>query len=406
MPIKMKHTIIALAILSYGIFVSSAQNIALAEYFYNNDPGIGNGNILSVNTNSGELTQTFNLPTTGLGQGFNSLYIRTQNTENNWSLYDRKNFYFIEILDSSITEAEYFFNLDPGIGNGSVLSVNSNTGELIQTFSIPATMLPEGFNSLYIRTKTSDNNWSLYDRENFYILSLNDYTVKAAEYFFNQDPGVGNGTGLTINDNEGNLTQLFTIPVDELSDGFHSFYVRTQDNANHWSLYDRKLIYIKDYNLTPDEVIAAEYFIDEDLGVGNGTPFNFVNPSESMQMLSINTNNLEEGEHMFYIRVQDSNGDWSIYDYALFTIDASLSTKNSILSSVSLYPNPVKNELNIKIPNHINIKETKIYNNIGQKVYQNLNNNSKLNLKHLESGMYILILYTDAGDAAFKILKN
>ncbi|KJD36466.1 hypothetical protein PW52_04745 [Tamlana sedimentorum] len=402
----MKNSLIAYFVLCCGIFASSAQSIGIAEYFFNNDPGIGNGNTLTVNNNSGILTQTFSIPTSELNEGHNSLYIRTQNSENKWSLYDRKNFYLVKILNANIVEAEYFFNEDLGIGNGSSLTVNSNTGELTQTFSIPITTLPVGFNSLYIRTKTSDNQWSLYDRENFYIVSLNNYTVKAAEYFFNTDPGVGNGNAISINDNDGNLTQLFTIPTDELLDGFNSFYLRTQDNANHWSLYDRKLIYIKNYNLTPDEVIAAEYFIDEDLGIGNGTPFNFVNPSESTQMLSINTNNLEEGEHMFYIRVQDSNGDWSIYDSALFTIDASLSTKNSILSSVSLYPNPVKNELNIKIPNHINIKETKIYNNVGQKVYQSLNNNSKLNLKHLESGMYILILHTDAGDAAFKILKN
>lgn len=310
------------------------------------------------------------------------------------------------INSQSITSAEYFFNTDPGIGNGTTLTVDSNTGILTQTFTIPTGSLNDGFNSIYIRTYNSDNNWSLYDKQNFYIKNFNSHHIKSAEYFFNTDPGVGNGTNLVVDNNSGQLSQIFSIQTNNLLEGFHSFYIRSQDNANNWSLYDRQIIYIKDFDLSPDEVSSAEYFIDSDPGVGNGTSIVFENASASSQILNIASNNLAEGAHLFYVRVQDTNGDWSIYDTALFTIDSSLNVNNYLLSNISLLPNPFKNNLYLKLPNTIQIIKTEIYNNIGQTVYSSLENKLALNLPNLDRGLYILNLKTNSGSISFKIIKK
>ncbi|MGZ0015947.1 T9SS type A sorting domain-containing protein [Yeosuana sp. AK3] len=306
----------------------------------------------------------------------------------------------------NITSAEYFFNTDPGVGNATALTVNGNTGLLTQTFTIPTNILSEGFNSLYIRTFNSDNNWSLYDRQNFYLKSFDVFTITAAEYFFNSDPGVGNATALNVDSNAGALTQVFSIPTTGLSEGFHSFYLRTQDNDNHWSLYDRQIIYIKDFDFTPDEVSNAEYFIDSDPGVGNGTAIVFGNPSESSQVLNINTTGLADGDHFFYVRVQDANGDWSIYDSAIFTIDSTLGIEDSVFKSTKVYPSPFSNQLSIKMDNNITILKTEIYNHLGQTVYKSFENKSILELSNLSNGFYILNLETNQGKASFKIVKK
>ena len=309
-------------------------------------------------------------------------------------------------LAQTITSAEYFFNTDPGVGSGTTLTVNSNTGQLTQTFSIATTGLADGFHSLYVRTLNSDSNWGLYDRQSFYLKSFTTTNITAAEYFFNTDPGVGNGTSIAVNTNTGQLTQLFTVPTTGLLEGFHSFYLRTQSNNGDWSLYDRQIIYIKDFDLTPDEVSAAEYFIDSDPGIGNGTSAIFGDPSQTSQVLNINSTGLIEGDHIFYVRVQDANGDWSIYDSALFTIDNSLGVENNLLSKITLLPNPFESNLSIKLSNNIQVLKVEIYNTIGQTVYYNLEPENTLELSTLKRGIYILNLKTSFGKASFKIVKK
>lgn len=306
----------------------------------------------------------------------------------------------------SISSVEYFFNTDPGVGNGTALAVNSNTGALTQTFTISTSTLSEGFNNLYLRTQNSNGNWALYDRELFYLKSFNTLTISAAEYFFDTDPGVGNANALSVDSNTGELTQAYTITTGSLSVGFHSFYLRTQDSDGNWSLYDRQIIYIKDFDFSSDEVISAEYFIDSDPGIGNGTSIVFGNASQSTQSLNVDTTGLGDGEHLFYVRVQDTSGDWSIYDTALFTIDSSLNVEDNLLSNISLLPNPFENKLSLKLPSNIQIIKTEIYNTLGQTVYFSLENKSSLDLTNLESGLYILSLKTNQGSASFKIVKK
>jgi hypothetical protein len=141
------------------------------------------------------------------------------------------------------------------------------------------------------------------------------------EYFFNTDPGFGNATSITPNANSGNLTQTLTIPTGSLT-GFNSLYIRTQDNSNTWTLYEKRQLYITDF-MTPTsatEIVSAEYFFNTDLGFGNNTPLTINSNSGSItQSFAIPLGTIT-GFNSLYIRTLDDLGEWSLYEKRIFYV--------------------------------------------------------------------------------------
>ncbi|WP_339708504.1 thrombospondin type 3 repeat-containing protein [uncultured Kriegella sp.] len=223
---------------------SVAQAIGAAEYFFDTDPGVGNGTSFTVTSNSGSLVQSLSIPTSGLTDGFHSLYVRSRTVDGVWSLYDRTIFLIrsFSSISQPLSAAEYFFDTDPGIGNGTSLALNSNTGGLTQTASIPTTGLSSGFHSFYIRTRNTEGSWSLYDRTIFFMASFasENEPVVAAEYFFDSDPGVGNGTSISLDAEAGNSNQAILLPTSDLASGVHTAYIRVRNQSGIWSLYDSR----------------------------------------------------------------------------------------------------------------------------------------------------------------------
>ncbi len=225
--------------------VTGATKIASAEYFINTDPGFGNASPITVNSNTGELSQVLSLPIGNI-QGFNTLYIRTKDDLGVWSMYDKRIFYVAESTAQSsatkIAAAEYFINTDPGFGNASPITVNANTGEITQVLSLPVGSL-QGFNTLYIRTKDDLGKWSMYDKRLFYIRNETNLVIAditAAEYFYDTDPGFGNGTAATITPTAKPNEFTIELATTDISCGLQDFYIRLKNADGKWSLYDYK----------------------------------------------------------------------------------------------------------------------------------------------------------------------
>src|SRR5437867_1264221 len=105
---------------------------------------------------------------------------------------------FYHARAQQLTSAEYFFDSDPGVGNGTSLSVSAGDSILFAG-NISTSGLSDGFHFLYLRAKDDNGVWSISERRSFYISSLAPVaTLGAAEYFFDSDPGVGNGTPLSV----------------------------------------------------------------------------------------------------------------------------------------------------------------------------------------------------------------
>ena len=307
-------------------------------------------------------------------------------------------------FSQSINSAEYFFDTDPGVGNGMSLPTDPNTGELSQTYMIDISSLLNGFHDLYIRTLNNENNWSHYDRSTFYIAAFKSgQNIIAAEYFYDIDEGVGEGEALDVDPELTDISQSFLIPTTELTEGFHSLYIRTQLTDGSWSLYDRQVIYIKEFANVTSQVVNAEYYIDEDLGVGMGMPFSI---TSSSQVISFGTDELADGDHLFCIRVQNVDLSWSLYDCEIFTIDPTAGVDDSLFQSTTISPNPFVNEVNINSNEQIDIKMISVFDITGKKVYSSSENLNKVNLSSLESGIYIMHIKTETQNASFKIIKK
>lgn len=300
------------------------QSITEVEYFFNSDPGFGNATSLTVNSNTGELTQNYNIATPTDATGFNVLYVRAKDNNNIWSLYSNAIFYITDTEASTvateITAAEYFINTDPGFGNANSITVNPNSGNLTQNFNIPIGSNLSGFNSLYVRTQDDLDQWSLYDTVKFYILEdqgSGATNISAMEYFFDTDPGFGNANSISLNANTGSITENVVLSLGSLDVGFHNLYIRAQDDLGVWSIYDKRTFYV-----TPVQAVSpiagAEYFYDSDPGFGNGTAV-ALTPTGNLDefIIDLSTVDVTCDFHDFYIRLINEDGTWSLYDYGL-----------------------------------------------------------------------------------------
>ncbi len=226
-----------------------AQSISSIEYFFDTDPGNGKGVAIQLNI-SDSTNDSLIVPISGLKKGFHYLFIRAQDTIGTWSMYDEKIFfiqdtmkYFSPPFKSS--SAEYFYDIDSaGIGKSKLFS-NLTPGDSISDTLLSQTNgLGVGFHKFYVRVKDSSNVWSFYEGGKIYLVDTivlpqnKSYPLTSAEYFFDSDPGIGQGIALTKFSKSDSVLRLDTISTSSLAAGIHNLYFRVCDSLNKWSLYE------------------------------------------------------------------------------------------------------------------------------------------------------------------------
>jgi pectate lyase len=92
--------------------------------------------------------------------------------------------------------------------------------------------------------------------------------------------------------------------------------------------------------------------------------------------------------------------------YYIKTAYSTLDVDNPLEEMLTLYPNPVANDLNIRVRDNITIERISIYNSTGQLVKRVEGNSTIINLSHLNSGIYLVILHTNRGAIKKKVIKN
>ncbi|PIY12408.1 MAG: hypothetical protein COZ17_03625 [Flavobacteriaceae bacterium CG_4_10_14_3_um_filter_33_47] len=311
---------------------------------------------------------------------------------------------FMALGQNTVTEIEYFFDTDPGVGNAINVDI-TDAANINETLLLPINSLSSGIHILHMRTKNDVNKWSLYARQTFYIANFSstlNNSIIEAEYFFDTDPGVGNAQPLTIT-NGTTLNTTFAIPLNSINTGIHILHIRVKNNFNQWSLYGRQVFY-KSPQITNNTIVAAEFFIDTDPGVGNAAAISITQGAFIDETLNISIpNDLSAGDHILHIRVQSSNGNWSLYGRPEFT--STLTNDDVVFKDFKMYPNPVEDVLHFSIQNNT-IQQIKLVDINGRIVLETSNNIKEINLSNIPTGFYLLQIETTNGSISKKIIKK
>lgn len=129
---------------------------------------------------------------------------------------------------------------------------------------------------------------------------------------------------------------------------------------------------------------------------GEGGHFGMViSFNEDATMLSVGAPTYSEvGYYFGQVKTYEIN-------YELFGLDDVSKTNNFLV-----FPNPVKNILNIETQNGISIKSISIYDLLGRQLIHKENPNHHLNISNLNKGVLIVKIKTNEGVFVKKIIKN
>lgn len=150
-----------------------------------------------------------------------------------------------------ISQAEYFWNTDPGEGNGTAISaVDGNFNSAFEQFSKTGIATPgSGLHKFCVRIKDSNGVWGPVFTNVIQIESaVNNtlLTIAQAEYFWDTDPGEGNGIPVLAADGNFNsaFEQLTKTGVALPTNGLHVLHVRIKDSNGVWGPVFRNVIEI------------------------------------------------------------------------------------------------------------------------------------------------------------------
>ena len=185
--------------------------IQSAEYFINTDPGEGAGTPIAAPKDGAfdeqveELEASFNV--SGLGVGRHYAYFRVRASNGRWGPARGVPFQVENIV--YISEAEYFFDSDPGEGSGTPITVakdgnfDSDFEEVDLDIDMSETGLDVGLHTMYFRFKNSKGEWSQTSSKQINVQTRPAITLSADTLQFGEPIVVGDS-----------LTQTFTVGND------------------------------------------------------------------------------------------------------------------------------------------------------------------------------------------------
>lgn len=315
-----KRSILYIGILLGG-FCLQAQTITTAEYFFDADPGIGNATSFSI-TSGTSISESVSVNVDALSLGFHTLGVRVQQDEGKWSQTRASSFYkFAPVTASSeLVAAEYFFDTDPGQGNANALSITKGN-TVNSSFTVDASALESGFHTLTVRVQDDLGQWSVNHSGRFYVITPPETSdqIVAAEYYLDTDPGLEEATALSITNGTA-LNQSFSVSVEGLVDGFHTLTVRTKNELGLWSTNHTGRFFVFTPRL-PSDLVALEYYFDEDPGIGLGQSVAIESLSSLDSTFVVNVSDtLSDGNHTLFVRAKDSNGIYSFQESRTFEV--------------------------------------------------------------------------------------
>jgi len=228
-----------------------------------------------------------------------------------------------------LTDLEYFIDTDPGFGNAMSVPVPAPEadGTYNFDFDINTSGLPTGVHTLYVRAKDVDNEWSLLQFRTFMKIGSGtggNTDIQLVEYFFDEDPGFGNGVSVPAPIPEADSTYNFdfTADVSALTSGIHTLYVRARDTNDNWSLLqNRTFLKLFSGSMGVPNITTLEYYVNEPDSIQSHS--NFAAAEDVTVDIPVDISQLDNGTHTFYVRAKDSNNAWGFWVEEAFVVDNS-----------------------------------------------------------------------------------
>lgn len=261
---------------------------------------------------------------------------------------------------TALLAGEYFWNTDPGAGNGlPVVAVDGTFGDALEQVLAEAAVLPApGQHRLGIRVQGANGTWGPVFTTVVEILpgavSFPAIEVTQGEYFWDTDPGLGNGTPLLALD--GSFGDALEAVYADLSGlpgvGAHVLSLRMRDVNNAWGPLVSVVVEVLPGSISfPDvQVTAAEYWVDVDPGEGAATPLiavdNVFNDAWEALRGGAVPAPVVAGVQVLWTRARDANGQWGPAFGVVVNIDTTITGTVSVPATGAdahplVLPNPV-----------------------------------------------------------------
>lgn len=246
---NIKNAILLIAISCLCCFNLVGQQVVQLEYFIDTDPGTGQAIQVPIAAGN-DITANFSIDITNLTAGPHILYVRAKDAEGEWSLLQRRPFYWNNVAITStvddIVQLEYFLDTDPGTGQAIQVPISAGN-DITANFDVDLTNIDAGAHILYVRAKNNNGKWSLLQRRSFIwntILQSSPISdIVAIEYFVNTDPGIGNATAYTNFTPGEDITVNIDIDLESFGTGDHIVCLRGMNSEGRWSLIQKDTVH-------------------------------------------------------------------------------------------------------------------------------------------------------------------
>gem|GEM_PF-829090 len=309
-------------------YLSRLVKISQAEFFWDADPGQGAGvPMVAFDFNFNQAFEKVILSEeANVTAGTHLLNIRLRGQGGQWSSTFSSVIEVEDILtsrNSFIQTAEYYIDTDPGEGNGiTMISFDGNFNSAFQSvFQNEAINLAFGSHTLNLRYLDNTGIWSTSFTTTLEVedaIVSRQTRISTAEYFWDNDPGAGNGILMLAFDNNYNdaFERVWSNGLSQVSAGSHILNIRLLSEAGIWSNTISTVITFEDGLIGRQiSLISGELFYNADPGEGNGQALisldgSFDNAFESFQVIT-NGAFLGSGHHTISFRIIGSDGIWT-----------------------------------------------------------------------------------------------
>jgi hypothetical protein len=309
---------------------ASLPNIVKAEYFIDTDLGFNAAVNIPITASANIADKSVTIPLNNVPDGFHNLFVRSIDANGKWSISNK--LFFFKTNSSSaalpnIVKAEYFIDADPGFNTAVNIPVTASSNIADKSITIPLNNVPDGFHNLFVRSIDANGKWSISNKLSFFKTNSSSSVlpnIVKAEYFIDADPGFGNGSNMAVTNAADISDKSVSIPLANVSEGFHNLFIRTRDANGRWSISNKQAFFKtkSDAGSLPN-IVRAEFFIDTDPGFGKANTI-AAGPAVNISDLVFNVPlaGISAGSHRFYLRSQNASGVWSITNTDTFFLSS------------------------------------------------------------------------------------